>query len=80
MSDQNDRPLAHWTTSHIIGFLGLAGAGTGAWLALNDRVTRVEADATTSITYRAENTRRLERMENNQTKLMIALGVKPEIE
>jgi hypothetical protein len=30
--------------------------------------------------YRVENTRRLERMEVNQTKLMMALGVKPEIE
>jgi len=40
---------------------------------------KIADDRTAAREYRTENTRRLERMEANQTKLMMALGVKPEI-
>jgi hypothetical protein len=40
---------------------------------------KIEADRSANREYRLENTRRLERMDTNQTKLMMALGVKPEV-
>jgi len=77
MSDEN-KPLREWTTSHIIGGLGLLAATAASWVTLNERVARVETDISSNRDYRSENTRRLERIEINQTRLMMALGVKPE--
>ena len=89
MSDESDRPLANLSTSHIIGFLGLLSAGFGAWVNLNDRVGKVEGSIATvqnsvenvdaaTREYRIESTRRLERIEENQTKVLMAMGIKPE--
>jgi hypothetical protein len=81
MSEES-KPLRDWTASHIIGALGLASATLASWVTLNERVARVESSISSSTEsirdYRVENTRRLERIEENQTKLMMALGVKPE--
>jgi len=77
MNDEN-RPLRDWTASHILGALGLLAATGASWVTLNERVARIEGDRDVAREYRDQNTRRLERIEENQTKLMMALGVKPE--
>ena len=78
MNEENNRPLRDWTTSHIIGALGLLAATGASWVTLNERVARIETDAEAGRSYRSENARRLERIEENQMKLMVAFGVKPE--
>lgn len=82
MSDESDRPLRDWTLGHIFSFFGLAMFAVGGWMTLNDRVgqieTKVKEDSAASREYRQENTRRLERIEENQTRMMMAFGVKPE--
>lgn len=78
MNEENNRPLRDWTTSHIIGALGLLAATGASWVTLNERVARIETDAEAARNYRTENARRLERIEENQMKLMVAFGVKPE--
>lgn len=84
MNEENNRPLRDWTTSHIIGALGLLAATGASWVTLNERVAKVETAATEATfsarEYRVESTRRLERIEENQMKLMVAFGVKPETE
>lgn len=78
MSDVNDRPLAHFSTSHIIGFLGLAGAGVGAWLSLNVQVADVRSDAKAAREAVVEQARRSERIEDKVDRLLIAEGIRPE--
>lgn len=82
MSDESDRPLRDWTLGHIFSFLGIALFAIGGWVALNQRVgqveTKVAEDNQASREYRLENTRRLERIEQNQMKLMMEFGVKPQ--
>lgn len=84
MSEENNRPLRDWTTSHIIGALGLLAATAASWVTLNERVAKVETSASEAAAagreYRIESTRRLERIEENQIKLMMAIGVKPEVQ
>jgi len=77
MSDEN-KPLREWTTSHIIGALGLMAATAASWVTLNERITRVESDRETAREYRVETTKKLYEIDRNQTRLMMALGVNPE--
>lgn len=77
MNEEN-KPLRDWTTSHILAAFGLLAATGASWVTLNERVARIETDAEAARTYRTENARRLERIEENQMKLMVAFGVKPE--
>lgn len=82
MSDESDRPLRDWTLGHIFSFLGIALFAIGGWVVLNERVGKIETkvleNSDLSREYRSENTRRLERIEENQMKLMMAFGVKPQ--
>lgn len=78
MSEQNDRPLASWTTSHLISFLGLLGMGVGSWIALNERVANAESEIIANKTYRAEQARRSERIEDKVDRLLMAEGIRPE--
>lgn len=82
MSGESERPLRDWTVSHIIGFLGLLGAGVGSWVVLNSRVSSVETalenkEVVDNI-YRAEQIRRSERLEDKLDRLLMANGIKPE--
>jgi hypothetical protein len=80
MSEQSDRPLANWTTSHLISFVGLLGMGIGSWIALNERVTNAESEIVANKTYRAEQMRRAERIEDKVDRLLMAEGIRPEID
>ena len=77
MSDEN-RPLREWTTSHLLGALGLLAATAASWVTLNERIARVESDRDIAREYRIETRQKLTDIERNQTRLMMALGVKPE--
>lgn len=81
MSDENDKPLREWTIGHIFSFIGLATFGIGGWVTLNERVGKVETkiieNSELNREDRLEKNRRLERIEENQIKLMMAFGVKP---
>lgn len=78
MSEQNDRPLANWTTSHLISIIGLLTMGVGSWVALNGRIAVVESEVTQNKTYRAGQERRTERIEDKLDRLLMAEGIKPE--
>jgi hypothetical protein len=78
MSEQNDRPLANWTTSHLISTIGLLTMGVGSWIALNERVANAESEITANKTYRAEQMRRSERIEDKVDRLLMAEGIRPE--
>jgi len=79
MSEQNDRPLANWSTSHLISVLGLLGMGAASWIVLNERVAVVESEVSQNKNYRASQERRTERIEDKLDRLLMAEGIRPEI-
>jgi hypothetical protein len=78
MNEQNDRPLANWSTSHLLSFLGLLGMGGASWIVLNERVAVVESEVAQNKTYRSEQIRRSERIEDKVDKLLMKEGIRPE--